>query len=153
MAYVADLRNDFVKMRVDFELVGKHLSNAQTKYIDSEKRFDKFDGKLERAAEQEASMRMRPRHSWKPWTPPDVYSPSGARRPALYSGVETTTEGVRELIVIGGGPAGYTAALYAARGEPAPARHRGHPVGRPAHDHERRRELPGLSRGDPRAGR
>jgi DNA recombination protein RmuC len=53
MAYVADLRNDFLKMRVDFELVGKHLSNAQTKYIDSEKRFDKFDGKLERASEQE----------------------------------------------------------------------------------------------------
>ena len=53
MAYVADLRNDFLKMRADFELVGKHLSNAQTKYIDSEKRFDKFDGKLERAAEQE----------------------------------------------------------------------------------------------------
>ena len=26
-----------------------------------------------------------------------------------------TTEGVRDLIVIGGGPAGYTAALYAAR--------------------------------------
>lgn len=54
MAYVADLRNDFLKMRVDFELVGKHLANAQTKYIDSEKRFDKFDGKLERAAEHEA---------------------------------------------------------------------------------------------------
>jgi DNA recombination protein RmuC len=53
MAYVADLRNDFLKMRVDFELIGKHLSNAQTKYIDAEKRFDKFDGKLERAAEQE----------------------------------------------------------------------------------------------------
>jgi thioredoxin reductase (NADPH) len=26
-----------------------------------------------------------------------------------------TAEGVRELIIIGGGPAGYTAALYAAR--------------------------------------
>ena len=26
MAYVADLRNDFLRMREDFELVGKHLS-------------------------------------------------------------------------------------------------------------------------------
>ena len=34
--------------------MGKHLSNAQTKYIDSEKRFDKFDTKLERAAEHDA---------------------------------------------------------------------------------------------------
>ena len=52
------------------------------------------------------------------------------------------TDEVRELIIIGGGPAGYTAALYAARAELQPARDRGLPVGRPADDHERRRELP-----------
>ncbi len=55
---------------------------------------------------------------------------------------------VRELIIIGGGPAGYTAALYAARADLKPARDRGLPVGRPADDHERRRELPRLRRRD-----
>jgi DNA recombination protein RmuC len=54
MAYVADLRKDFARMRDDFELVGTHLSRAQTKYVDSEKRFDRFDTKLERASEHEA---------------------------------------------------------------------------------------------------
>ena len=77
MAYVADLRNDFLPLRVDFELVGKHLVNAQTKYVDSEKRFDKFDGKLERASEHEALDAPRsPLRSWKRSTPPDVYCTS-----------------------------------------------------------------------------
>ena len=53
---------------------------------------------------------------------------------------------VRDLIIIGGGPAGYTAALYAARANLQAARDRGLQLGRPADDHERRRELPGLPR-------
>jgi DNA recombination protein RmuC len=54
MAYLADLRKDFGKFREDFELVGTHLGRAQTKYVDAEKRLDRFDGKLERASEHEA---------------------------------------------------------------------------------------------------
>ena len=51
----------------------------------------------------------------------------------------------RELIIIGGGPSGYTAALYAARANLQPLVIEGFAVGRAADDHERRRELPGLS--------
>jgi DNA recombination protein RmuC len=53
MGYVADLQRDFDRFKVDFELVGKHLGNAHTKYVEAEKRLDRFDGKLERASEQE----------------------------------------------------------------------------------------------------
>ena len=57
-----------------------------------------------------------------------------------------TDNDVRDLIIIGGGPAGYTAALYAARANLNPLVIEGFAVGRPADDHERRRELPGLPR-------
>ena len=54
MAYVAQLQKDFGRFRDDFEVVGKHLSHAQSKYAEAEKRLDRFDGRLERAADQHA---------------------------------------------------------------------------------------------------
>ena len=54
MAYLSDLRKDFGRFHEDFELVGTHLGRAQTKYVDAEKRLDRFDGKLERASQHEA---------------------------------------------------------------------------------------------------
>jgi DNA recombination protein RmuC len=51
MAYVAELGRDFDKFTEDFELVGKHLGNAQTKFAAADKRLDKFAGRLERASE------------------------------------------------------------------------------------------------------
>jgi DNA recombination protein RmuC len=54
MAYVADLQRDFDRFKADFEVVGKHLGNAHTKYVDAEKRLDRFEGKLERASEHDA---------------------------------------------------------------------------------------------------
>jgi DNA recombination protein RmuC len=54
MAYLADLRKDFGRFRDDFEVVGKHVGNAQSKFAEAERRLDRLDGKLERAAEQEA---------------------------------------------------------------------------------------------------
>jgi DNA recombination protein RmuC len=56
MAYVAQLQGDFDRFRDDFQVVGKHISNAQSKYAEAEKRLDRFDTKLERAAETEAEM-------------------------------------------------------------------------------------------------
>ena len=53
MAYVADLGRDFTKFKTDFDLVGKHLGNAQTKFSDADKRLSRFETKLERAAESE----------------------------------------------------------------------------------------------------
>jgi DNA recombination protein RmuC len=52
MAYVADLTRDFERFQEDFELVGKHLGNAQSKFASADKRLDKFAGKLERASEE-----------------------------------------------------------------------------------------------------
>jgi DNA recombination protein RmuC len=51
MAYVAQLGRDFSRFREDFELVGTHLGRAQTKYGDAEKRLDRFETKLEQAAD------------------------------------------------------------------------------------------------------
>ena len=53
MAYVAQLGKDFDRFKVDFDVVGKHLGNAQSKYADAEKRLDRFESKLERATEHE----------------------------------------------------------------------------------------------------
>ena len=53
MSYVAELQKDFGRFKEDFALVGTHLSRAQSKFVDADKRLDKFDAKLERATEHE----------------------------------------------------------------------------------------------------
>jgi DNA recombination protein RmuC len=53
MAYCAQLQKDFGRFREDFELVGTHLGRAQSKFGEAERRLDRFEGKLERAAEHE----------------------------------------------------------------------------------------------------
>ncbi len=53
MAYCAALQQDFGRFRDDFELVGKHLANAQSKYVSADKRLDRFETRLERAADLE----------------------------------------------------------------------------------------------------
>ena len=52
MEYVADLSRDFDRFVEDFDVVGKHLGNAQSKFASAEKRLDRFAGKLERASEE-----------------------------------------------------------------------------------------------------
>jgi DNA recombination protein RmuC len=54
MAYCAELQKDFDRFKEDFDLVGTHLGRAHGKFADAEKRLDRFEGKLERASEQEA---------------------------------------------------------------------------------------------------
>jgi DNA recombination protein RmuC len=53
IAYVAQLQGDFDRFRTEFELVGTHLGRAQSKFGEAEKRLDRFDAKLEQAAETE----------------------------------------------------------------------------------------------------
>jgi DNA recombination protein RmuC len=55
MAYVAQLEKDFGRFRDDFDVIGKHLGHAQSKYSDAERRLDRFETKLERAAESEVA--------------------------------------------------------------------------------------------------
>ncbi len=56
MAYVAQLQGDFARFRDDFQVVGKHIGNAQSRFAEAEKRLDRLDTKLERAAETEAEI-------------------------------------------------------------------------------------------------
>jgi DNA recombination protein RmuC len=51
MAYCAQLQKDFGRFKEDFDLVGKHLGNAQNKFGDAEKRLDRFETKLEQAVD------------------------------------------------------------------------------------------------------
>jgi DNA recombination protein RmuC len=51
MAYCAQLQNDFGRFRDDFQVVGKHLGHAQSKYGEAERRLGRFESKLEQAAE------------------------------------------------------------------------------------------------------
>src|SRR6266545_1556530 len=51
MAYCTQLQKDFGKFREDFELVGTHVGRAQNKFVDAQKRLDKFELKLDQAAD------------------------------------------------------------------------------------------------------
>jgi len=56
LRYCAALQKDFSVFREDFDLVGKHLSNAQGKYASAEKRLDRFETKLDQAADEQAEL-------------------------------------------------------------------------------------------------
>jgi DNA recombination protein RmuC len=56
MANIAALQTDFDRFKTDFELVGKHISNAHGKYAEAEKRLGKFESKLERASEDQIEL-------------------------------------------------------------------------------------------------
>ena len=55
MAYCGQLAKDFERFRSDFEVVGKHISNAQSKYGEADRRLERLETRLERASDwQEA---------------------------------------------------------------------------------------------------
>jgi len=60
MKYCAALQQDFAKFREDFDLVGTHLSRASTKFGDAEKRLDRFETRLDQAADEQAELPETP---------------------------------------------------------------------------------------------
>jgi len=51
MAYCAQLQKDFGRFKEDFDLVGTHLGRANSSFGKAEKRLDKFELKLDQAAD------------------------------------------------------------------------------------------------------
>jgi len=56
IARLSQLHTEFGKFKDDFELVGKHLGNAQDRFLDAEKHLGKFETKLEQAADSPAAL-------------------------------------------------------------------------------------------------
>lgn len=50
---ISQLRTDFVRFTDDFDVLGKHLNNAKTKYEETTRRFDKMAAKIETIDENE----------------------------------------------------------------------------------------------------
>jgi DNA anti-recombination protein RmuC len=53
MAYCSGLGKDFDRFRAEFDTLGKHLGNAQTKYGEADRRLGNLERDLERATEWE----------------------------------------------------------------------------------------------------
>jgi DNA recombination protein RmuC len=51
MAFCAQLGKDFERFRGDFEVVGKHIGNAQSKYSEATGRLTRLEATLERATD------------------------------------------------------------------------------------------------------
>ncbi|MBA2361379.1 MAG: DNA recombination protein RmuC [Actinobacteria bacterium] len=53
MTFCAQMGKDFERFRGDFEVVGKHIANAQSKYGEADRRLSRLGASLERATEWE----------------------------------------------------------------------------------------------------
>jgi DNA recombination protein RmuC len=56
MAYCAQLGKDFERFRSDFDVVGKHLGNAQSKYGEADRKLERLGAGLERATDWQAAV-------------------------------------------------------------------------------------------------
>ena len=54
MAYCGQLAKDFSRFKEDFDVVGKHIGNAQAKYGESQRRLERFETRLEQAVDEDA---------------------------------------------------------------------------------------------------
>jgi DNA recombination protein RmuC len=53
MDYCGQLAKDFRRFKTDFDVIGKHIGNAQTKYGESQRWLDRFEERLERAVDED----------------------------------------------------------------------------------------------------
>jgi DNA recombination protein RmuC len=56
MAYCGQLGQDFDRFRTDFDVVGKHIQNAQSKYGEADRRLERLGARLERATDWEEAV-------------------------------------------------------------------------------------------------
>ena len=54
MDYCGQLAKDFGRFKTDFDVIGKHIGNAQGKFGESQRWLDRFEERLERAVESDA---------------------------------------------------------------------------------------------------
>lgn len=54
MAYCGQLAKDFSRFKDDFDVVGKHIGNAQGRFGDAQRRLERFETRLEQAVDQDA---------------------------------------------------------------------------------------------------
>jgi DNA recombination protein RmuC len=56
IAYCAQLGKDFERFRTDYEVVGKHIANAQSKYGEADRKLERLEAGLERASDWQAAI-------------------------------------------------------------------------------------------------
>jgi DNA recombination protein RmuC len=54
MAYCGQLAKDFTRFKDDFDVVGKHIGNAQGKFGEAQRRLERFETRLEQAVDENA---------------------------------------------------------------------------------------------------
>ena len=57
MAYCGQLAQEFGRFKDDFDVVGKHIGNAQGKYGEAQRRLERFETRLEQAVDEDALQR------------------------------------------------------------------------------------------------
>jgi DNA recombination protein RmuC len=60
MAYCGQLSKDFARFKTDFDVIGKHIGNAQGKYSESQRWLERFEDRLERATDDADSSTIEP---------------------------------------------------------------------------------------------